>query len=50
VYAAIGEATLRRPESRWRPSGGRRGVHTEELGHVLAEMQSLHRAHPGAKW
>ncbi|GJF02649.1 1,2-phenylacetyl-CoA epoxidase subunit PaaC [Pseudonocardia sp. D17] len=30
--------------------GGRQGVHTEALGHVLATMQSLARAHPGATW
>lgn len=30
--------------------GGRQGVHTEQLGRVLVEMQSLARAHPGATW
>ena len=30
--------------------GGRQGLHTEQLGHVLAEMQSLARQHPGATW
>jgi ring-1,2-phenylacetyl-CoA epoxidase subunit PaaC len=30
--------------------GGREGLHTEYLGHVLAEMQSLARQHPGATW
>lgn len=30
--------------------GGRQGRHTEMLGHVLAEMQSLARQHPGASW
>jgi ring-1,2-phenylacetyl-CoA epoxidase subunit PaaC len=29
---------------------GRQGLHTEHLGHVLAEMQSLARQHPGATW
>jgi ring-1,2-phenylacetyl-CoA epoxidase subunit PaaC len=29
---------------------GKQGRHSEHLGHVLAEMQSLHRAHPGATW
>jgi len=29
---------------------GRQGLHTEYLGHVLAEMQSLARQHPGATW
>jgi ring-1,2-phenylacetyl-CoA epoxidase subunit PaaC len=30
--------------------GGRDGMHTEYLGHVLAELQSLARQHPGAQW
>lgn len=30
--------------------GGRDGVHTEALGHVLAELQSVARAHPDATW
>jgi ring-1,2-phenylacetyl-CoA epoxidase subunit PaaC len=29
---------------------GRDGVHTEALGYVLAELQSIARAHPGATW
>jgi ring-1,2-phenylacetyl-CoA epoxidase subunit PaaC len=29
---------------------GRDGMHTEYLGHVLAELQSLARQHPGATW
>jgi ring-1,2-phenylacetyl-CoA epoxidase subunit PaaC len=43
-------ATLERPEDGWAPSGGRRGVHTEAMGYLLAEMQYLHRSHPGATW
>lgn len=50
VDAVLGEATLERPEVRPVTGGGRRGLHTEHLGHLLAEMQSLHRAHPGATW
>lgn len=30
--------------------GSRRGLHTEHLGHMLAEMQVLQRTHPGAAW
>ncbi len=44
------EATLKRPEAspyRWY---GRRGVHTEHLGYILAEMQYLPRAFPDATW
>lgn len=44
------EATLQRPRDGWMQTGGRRGQHTEHLGRLLAEMQVLHRAHPGAKW
>ena len=51
VGGVIAEATLAIPEDDgWRPAGGRRGEHTEGLGYLLAEMQSLHRAHPGATW
>ncbi|MDX2201559.1 MAG: 1,2-phenylacetyl-CoA epoxidase subunit PaaC [Hyphomicrobiaceae bacterium] len=46
----IGEATLRLPGERWMSTGGRRGIHTEHLGHLLAQMQALPRAHPGASW
>lgn len=44
------EATLSRPESRPHPWHGKRGQHTEHLGYILAEMQYLQRAYPGARW
>ncbi|MET8906343.1 1,2-phenylacetyl-CoA epoxidase subunit PaaC [Micromonospora sp. NPDC004551] len=50
VSAVLDEATLTRPADGWAPGGGRDGVHTEHLSFLLAEMQVLHRAHPGAKW
>jgi len=50
VTAVFTDATLQRPSDGWRPSGGRRGVHSEHLGFLLAEMQHLHRCHPGATW
>jgi ring-1,2-phenylacetyl-CoA epoxidase subunit PaaC len=50
VTAVIGEATCAVPEPTWRSRGGRDGLHTEHLGHLLAEMQHLHRSHPGATW
>jgi ring-1,2-phenylacetyl-CoA epoxidase subunit PaaC len=46
----LAEATLSRPVARWMQSGGRAGRHTEHLGHLLAEMQVLHRAHLGVTW
>ncbi|MFI6821413.1 1,2-phenylacetyl-CoA epoxidase subunit PaaC [Micromonospora sp. NPDC050187] len=50
VEAVLADATLKRPADGWGPSGGRDGVHTEHLSYLLAEMQVLHRAHPGATW
>jgi len=50
VEAVLSEATLDVPDTTWRPSGGRRGQHTEQLGYLLAELQHLHRSHPGARW
>lgn len=50
IDRVLAEATLKRPPDRWMQTGGRAGRHTEHLGHLLAEMQVLHRAHPGAKW
>lgn len=50
VDEVLDEATLSRPRDGFMQTGGRRGVHTEHLGHMLAVMQSLARAHPGAGW
>jgi ring-1,2-phenylacetyl-CoA epoxidase subunit PaaC len=50
INAVLTEATLTRPADGWSPSGGRDGRHSEHLSYLLAEMQVLHRAHPGASW
>jgi ring-1,2-phenylacetyl-CoA epoxidase subunit PaaC len=50
VDALLAEATLRRPKDGWMQTGGLTGRHGEALGHMLAEMQHLQRAHPGATW
>jgi ring-1,2-phenylacetyl-CoA epoxidase subunit PaaC len=47
VDTVLAGATLTRPADGWRPTGGRRGVHTEALSLLLAEMQVLHRGPPG---
>lgn len=44
------EAGLEMPETAFPQTGGRSGNHGESLGHMLAEMQSVYRAHPGASW
>lgn len=46
----LAQATLRRPAAGGFVSTGKQGVHSEHLGFVLAEMQSLARAHPEAVW
>ncbi len=50
IDAILGEATLTRPPPRRATLGGRRGRHSEHLGHLLSEMQFLQRAYPGATW
>jgi ring-1,2-phenylacetyl-CoA epoxidase subunit PaaC len=44
------EATLKRPPDVRYDWHGKRGVHSEHLGYLLAEMQFLYRAYPGATW
>ncbi len=50
VGGALEAAGLAWPEGSWSQSGGKQGRHTEALGYVLADMQYLQRAFPGAAW
>jgi ring-1,2-phenylacetyl-CoA epoxidase subunit PaaC len=50
VYGVLQSVELAVPQTNWHPIGGRDGKHTEALSYLLAEMQVLHRAHPGATW
>lgn len=54
VGAVLAEATLTMPATTWMQGlggrGGRQGVHTEHIGPMLAQMQWLQRAYPGAQW
>ena len=50
VEPVLAEATLDRPADGGRRPAAGGGVHTEQLSYLLAEMQVLHRAHPGARW
>lgn len=50
VDPVLAEATLARPAPAAFGWHGKQGRHSEHLGYLLAEMQSLHRAHPGAGW
>jgi ring-1,2-phenylacetyl-CoA epoxidase subunit PaaC len=51
IAALLRDATLVLPASgAFAPRGGRSGRHSEHLSRMLAEMQVVARAHPGAKW
>jgi ring-1,2-phenylacetyl-CoA epoxidase subunit PaaC len=50
VADTLKQGTLRLPEPGYVQKGGKRGVHSEHLGYLLAEMQFLQRAYPGARW
>jgi ring-1,2-phenylacetyl-CoA epoxidase subunit PaaC len=50
VNDALLEATLKRPADGGFVPTGKHSVHSEHLGFILAEMQSLPRAHPNATW
>jgi ring-1,2-phenylacetyl-CoA epoxidase subunit PaaC len=58
VREVLQEATLELPASliedaqatEWMQRGGKEGLHTEQLGYLLAEMQFLQRAYPDCEW
>jgi ring-1,2-phenylacetyl-CoA epoxidase subunit PaaC len=50
ISAVVDEATLALPASDWMQQGGRSGRHSEHLGHLLSELQSMQRSFPGATW
>ncbi|MFF9075510.1 MULTISPECIES: 1,2-phenylacetyl-CoA epoxidase subunit PaaC [unclassified Streptomyces] len=54
VTDVLERATLTVPDgprsTAWTAGAGRQGIHTEPFGRMLAEMQHLHRSHPGATW
>ncbi|MEX0722288.1 MAG: 1,2-phenylacetyl-CoA epoxidase subunit PaaC [Gracilimonas sp.] len=51
IEETLEEATLTVPDwDQFMMSGSRKGIHTEHLGHLLAQMQFLRRSHPEAEW
>ena len=50
VAGVVNEATLSLPTNDWMQQGGRAGRHSEHLGHLLSEMQSMQRTFPGQTW
>lgn len=50
IKAVLDEATLKLPEENYQMSGGRKGIHSEHLGYLLAELQYMQRTYPGMEW
>jgi ring-1,2-phenylacetyl-CoA epoxidase subunit PaaC len=50
VNAVLTEATLTIPTNNWKQEGGRKGLHSEHLGYILAELQYMQRAYPNMQW
>ncbi len=50
VHAVLQEATLEIPDNNWKQEGGRKGLHSEHLGYILAELQYMQRAYPNMEW
>ncbi len=50
VNNVLTEATLTIPEIKYHQKGGRKGIHSEHMGFLLAEMQYIQRTYPGMQW
>ncbi|MCC6372043.1 MAG: phenylacetate-CoA oxygenase subunit PaaC [Bacteroidia bacterium] len=50
ITELLDKANVQIPEGVYMQKGSRKGIHSEHLGYILAEMQSLPRMHPNAKW
>lgn len=46
----LDDAKLIKPDHGYAQQGGKQGVHSEHMGYILADMQFLQRAYPGANW
>ena len=50
INQLLQSAELTKPAGEYMHSGSRKAIHTEHLGYILAEMQTLPRMYPDAKW
>ena len=50
VDNVFSQACLEIPKNDWKYEGGRKGLHSEYLGYILAELQYMQRAYPGLEW
>lgn len=50
IFELLEKANVKIPETTFMQTGSRKGIHGEHLSYILAEMQSLPRMYPTAKW
>ena len=50
IEHVLKEATLEIPEAKWFQKGGKQGMHSEQMGFILTELQYIQRAYPGVEW
>lgn len=50
THKVLEEATLTIPTNNWKQEGGRKGMHSEHMGHILCELQYMQRAYPNMEW
>jgi len=50
VSTLFKECALNYSQTEIKIKGGRDGIHTEHLGHLLTELQFIQRSHPGLEW
>ena len=50
VQEVLDRATIEELEEGWKSTGGRRGHHSEYMGHILPVFQSIPRTYPNSKW
>ncbi len=50
ISEIVEEATLQIPETKYWQKGGKQGIHSEQMGYILADMQYMQRAYPNMQW
>ena len=50
VNTVLDLATLQIPTNNWQFEGGRKGVHSENMGYLLSELQFMQRVYPNMEW
>ena len=50
VSEILKEATLNVPERKYFTRGGKKGIHTEHMGYILADLQYMQRTYPNMTW